>query len=245
MATVSAFSTPLHLISKTPFHTPKNLSFHPNSIHFQTKVSTFSFNNLTLSFRKDKNLHGFWKLKSAEEEETAVPEQEQQQEETAVPEQEQQQEETASAEQQESVSVPVSPSDTLRMYFQADGTLNEVEIPKVTKALESLELELVVHPTCNNPKVWELSVTRGKMLHCLHVVGATPTILMLDVILAAEGISNLKVQVLEGIGTVELTKQTTVQATGVASSLVEIIQGAGFKLQTLNLSFDDEEDIPV
>ncbi|KAK6280630.1 hypothetical protein POUND7_020897 [Theobroma cacao] len=186
MATLSSFSTPLHLISKTPFHTPKNLSFHPNSIHFQTKVSTFSFNNLTLSFRKDKNLHGFWKLKSAEEEETAVPEQEQQEE------------ETASAEQQESVSVPVSPSDTLRMYFQADGTLNEVEIPKVTKALE-----------------------------------------------AAEGISNLKVQVLEGIGTVELTKQTTVQATGVASSLVEIIQGAGFKLQTLNLSFDDEEDIPV
>lgn len=43
----------------------------------------------------------------------------------------------------------------------------------------------------------------------------------------------------------QLNKQTTVQATGVASSLVEIIQGAGFKLQTLNLSFDDEEDILV
>lgn len=42
---------------------------------------------------------------------------------------------------------------------------------------------------------------------------------------------------------VQLTKQTTVQATGVASSLVEIIQGSGFKLQTLNLSFEDEEDI--
>ncbi|XP_039011096.1 uncharacterized protein LOC120140141 [Hibiscus syriacus] len=42
----------------------------------------------------------------------------------------------------------------------------------------------------------------------------------------AEGVSNLKVQVLEGIGTVELTKQTTVQATGVASNLVELIQGA-------------------
>lgn len=42
---------------------------------------------------------------------------------------------------------------------------------------------------------------------------------------------------------VQLTKQTTVQATGVASNLVEIIQGAGFKLQALNLSFEDEEDM--
>ncbi|XP_039062769.1 uncharacterized protein LOC120207361 [Hibiscus syriacus] len=103
---------------------------------------------------------------------------------------------TTVAEQQDSISVPVFPSDTLRMYFQADGMLNEAEIPKVSKALEG-----------------------------------------------AEGVSNLKVQVLEGIGTVELTKQTTVQATGVASNLVELIQGEEFKLQTLNLSFDDEEDI--
>ena len=39
----------------------------------------------------------------------------------------------------------------------------------------------------------------------------------------------------------QLTKQTTVQATGVVSSLVELIQGSGFKLQTLNLSFVDGE----
>ncbi|CAN6486086.1 unnamed protein product [Victoria cruziana] len=58
-----------------------------------------------------------------------------------------------------------------------------------------------------------------------------------------EGVSDLKVGVSEGIATVELTKQTTVQATGVASNLVEMIQGSGFKLQTLNLSFEDEEDI--
>lgn len=43
----------------------------------------------------------------------------------------------------------------------------------------------------------------------------------------------------------QLTKQTTVQATGVASSLVETIQSSGFKLQTLNLSFDEEEEIAV
>ncbi|VAH19239.1 unnamed protein product [Triticum turgidum subsp. durum] len=37
----------------------------------------------------------------------------------------------------------------------------------------------------------------------------------------------------------QLTKATTVQATGVASNLVEAIQGVGFKLQTLSLSFED------
>jgi len=44
---------------------------------------------------------------------------------------------------------------------------------------------------------------------------------------------------------VKLLKQTTVQATGVASNLVETIQGAGFKLQTLNLSFEDDDEVLV
>ncbi|CAL5370573.1 unnamed protein product [Camellia sinensis] len=39
-----------------------------------------------------------------------------------------------------------------------------------------------------------------------------------------EGVANLKVQVVEGIASVELTKEMTIQATGVASNLVEIIQ---------------------
>lgn len=60
-----------------------------------------------------------------------------------------------------------------------------------------------------------------------------------------QGITNLKVEVHEGIGIVELKKQTTVQATGVASSLVEAIQSSGFKLQTLNLSFEEEEEMAV
>ncbi|KAF2560650.1 hypothetical protein F2Q70_00014328 [Brassica cretica] len=100
--------------------------------------------------------------------------------------------------QQEAVSVPVSPSDMLTMFFQADGTLNDAAIPNVTKALQDID-----------------------------------------------GVSNLKVQVAEGVAVVELSKQTTVQATGVASSLVETIQGAGFKLQTLNLSFEDEDEVLV
>ncbi|MFS7991255.1 hypothetical protein Hanom_Chr12g01068621 [Helianthus anomalus] len=51
-----------------------------------------------------------------------------------------------------------------------------------------------------------------------------------------DDISDLKVQVLEGIASVE---KTTMQVAGVASNLVEIIQNSRFKLQTLNLSFDD------
>ncbi|XP_073002890.1 uncharacterized protein [Typha latifolia] len=93
------------------------------------------------------------------------------------------------------VSVPISPSDMLTMFFKAEGTMDESAIHAVAKALEG-----------------------------------------------TEGVSDLMVQVTEGIASVELTKQTTVQATGVASNLVEIIQGSGFKLQNLNLSFEDEED---
>ncbi|KAE8706718.1 EMB506 protein [Hibiscus syriacus] len=105
MATVSALSTPLRLISKTHFKSPEYLSFYPNSILFQTKVCSFSSNSLSLSSIKTKTLYGAWKLKSAEEGETVVSEQE----------------EPAVAEQQDSVSVPLSHSDTHITYFQADG----------------------------------------------------------------------------------------------------------------------------
>lgn len=36
-------------------------------------------------------------------------------------------------------------------------------------------------------------------------------------------------------------KQTNIQATGVASSLVELIEQAGFKMQALSLGFDDDD----
>ncbi|PKA65411.1 hypothetical protein AXF42_Ash005745 [Apostasia shenzhenica] len=107
---------------------------------------------------------------------------------------EEQPEEHASA-ANETVAVAVSPSDVLTMFFKAEGTMDDLAMSKVLKALQ------------------------GK-----------------------EAVSDLKVQNLEGIASVELTQQTTVQATGVASNLVEIIQGSGFKLQTLSLSFEDEED---
>lgn len=101
-------------------------------------------------------------------------------------------EEEAAAEQ--NVAIPVSPSEKLIMFFQAEGTMSDAAIPAVTQSLEG-----------------------------------------------TEGISDLKVQISEGIASVELTKKTTIQATGVASALLEAVQGAGFKLQTLNLSFEDDE----
>lgn len=39
----------------------------------------------------------------------------------------------------------------------------------------------------------------------------------------------------------QLVKQTNIQASGVASSLVEIIEQAGFKMQALSLGFDDDD----
>ncbi|KAF1859830.1 hypothetical protein Lal_00028012 [Lupinus albus] len=99
------------------------------------------------------------------------------------------------AEEIPNVVVPVSPSDTLTMFFQAEGTLNESSIPSLTKTLQEID-----------------------------------------------GVANFNVRVDEGLAILELKKQTTVQATGVASSLLETIQGSGFKLQTLHLSFDEEEE---
>eukprot|EP00850_Spirogloea_muscicola_P005909 SM000027S09690 [mRNA] locus=s27:882897:883743:+ [translate_table: standard] len=57
---------------------------------------------------------------------------------------------------------------------------------------------------------------------------------------AVEGVSRVKVSLSEGCATVECTKLASVQATGVASGLVEVIQRAGFKMQALSLGFDDE-----
>ncbi|XP_006655205.3 uncharacterized protein LOC102701174 [Oryza brachyantha] len=89
-------------------------------------------------------------------------------------------------------AAPAYTSDSLILYFKAEGTMEERAIPKITQALEGVE-----------------------------------------------GVGDLEVLIEEGIGSVVLRKETTVQATGVASNLVEAIQGAGFKLQTLSLSFDD------
>ncbi|CAN6811152.1 unnamed protein product [Brassica oleracea] len=170
---LSTFKSP-NLSSTHLLPLSKNLTFRTRPIG-NSRVCSFS------AFTKQSRL-GLMKLsclgEGGGEDGVAIADEEQQQQ-----------------QQQETVSIPVSPSDMLTMFFQADGTLNEAAIPNVTKALQDID-----------------------------------------------GVSNLKVQVSEGVAVVELSKQTTVQATGVASSLVETIQGAGFKLQTLNLSFEDEDE---
>uniref|UniRef100_A0A0A9DZF4 Uncharacterized protein n=1 Tax=Arundo donax TaxID=35708 RepID=A0A0A9DZF4_ARUDO len=92
-------------------------------------------------------------------------------------------------------AAPAYTSDSLILYFKAEGSMEERAIPKITESLESME-----------------------------------------------GVKALEVLIEEGIASVVLTKETTVQATGVASNLMEAIQGAGFNLQTLSLSFDDFDD---
>ncbi|XP_024457978.1 uncharacterized protein LOC7487846 isoform X3 [Populus trichocarpa] len=162
-STVSTFSALHSVCTPNATRTPSP----PFARRITTRFHGFpiSFKHLALKKANDFYSHGLRRLRSLEEE-------------TQIPEEEQQQEDVPEQSEQQTVSVPVSPSDTLTMYFQAEGTMNETAIPKVTNALE-------------------------------------------------------------------LTKQTTVQATGVASSLVELVQSSGFKLQTLNLSFQDVEDALV
>ncbi|KAI9082556.1 hypothetical protein K1719_035425 [Acacia pycnantha] len=173
MVAISAFSSllPFCTACRIPAPSP-SLSFR--NVHLQSCVTP-------LKQRRSKNPR--LRLVKAVEEETQVS---QQQDDPQV---------EPSTSDQQPVVVPVSPSDTLTMFFQAEGALNESAIPAVVKALEGME-----------------------------------------------GVQDLKVRINEGIASVELKKQTTVQATGVASGLVETLQGSGFKLQALNLSFEGEED---
>ncbi|XP_078152822.1 heavy metal transport/detoxification superfamily protein [Carex rostrata] len=96
---------------------------------------------------------------------------------------------------EDTVSVPISPSDVLVMYFKAEGAMSDDAVPKVRERLEG-----------------------------------------------QEGIFDLEVTNAEGVASIVLTKVTSVQATGVASQLVDTLQSSGFKLHTLSLSFQDEED---
>lgn len=180
MSTISAFQ-PFTSIYQ-PNHSQIARQNHSSSVYFQRNaISIHNFPKLRVAYKSKSTI-----VRSAEEE-AQVPEPDAGTGEDAA---------VATAEQP--VAVPVSPSDKLVMFFQAEGTMNDSAISTVTQALEG-----------------------------------------------TEGISDLKVQIFEGIASVELMKQTTIQATGVASGLVEAIQGAGFKLQTLNLSFEDEELLTV
>eukprot|EP00252_Welwitschia_mirabilis_P011048 TRINITY_DN2485_c0_g1_i1.p1 TRINITY_DN2485_c0_g1~~TRINITY_DN2485_c0_g1_i1.p1 ORF type:complete len:241 (-),score=58.39 TRINITY_DN2485_c0_g1_i1:400-1122(-) len=57
-----------------------------------------------------------------------------------------------------------------------------------------------------------------------------------------DNVSDVKIINAEGVTIVELVKETSIQDTGVSSGLVENLQKTGFKLQSLSLRFEDEED---
>ncbi|KAI3704771.1 hypothetical protein L1987_75000 [Smallanthus sonchifolius] len=174
MATVSASPSISSSSVFKPHKNPNTLLSFSLPIPLQSSHRSISIpNSYPNSPVSKKRLLNLKKIRSSvAEEETLIPEQ---------------------GEVEATVTVPISRSDVLTMFFQAEGTMSEAAIPSVTSALEE-----------------------------------------------TDGISNLRVQVLEGIASVELKKKTTVQATGVASNLVEIIQNSGFKLQALNLSFDED-----
>ncbi|KAK1410134.1 hypothetical protein QVD17_36667 [Tagetes erecta] len=182
MATVSASPSIYHRTIFKPHQNP-NILFPTISCSLPIRLQLphpsinipNSYHNSSLFQKRLSNLNKIRSSVAAEE--TVIPEESSSDQEEVEP----------------TVTVPVSRSDMLTMFFKAEGTMSESAIPSVASALQE-----------------------------------------------TEEISNLKVQVLEGIASVELKKKTTVQATGVASNLVEILQNSGFKLQTLNLSFDDD-----
>ncbi|KAK9713203.1 hypothetical protein RND81_06G011300 [Saponaria officinalis] len=142
-------------------------------------------------------------------------------------------------------------SSFIRLDFQRNKFLhliktNKSKFKRVSSSLEQDsqipesidQTETVVVPVSPADKLIMFFQAEGTMSE-----SAIPTVT--QALQGTEGIGDLKVLISEGIANVELTKQTTIQATGVASGLLEIIQGAGFKLNTLNLSFEDEELLTV
>ncbi|CAM6092431.1 unnamed protein product [Calypogeia fissa] len=87
------------------------------------------------------------------------------------------------------------PSDWIAIFFEAEGSLPEASVGKLTSTLEAIEGVSGVDITASS----------------------------------------------DGTATVRLTKQMNVQATGVASGLVDVLLKGGFKLQALNLGFDEED----
>jgi len=101
--TVSTFSALHSVCTPNATRTPSP----PFARRITTRFHGFpiSFKHLALKRANDFYSHGLRRLRSLEEE-------------TQIPEEEEQQEDVPEQSEQQTVSVPVSPSDTLTMYFQ-------------------------------------------------------------------------------------------------------------------------------
>ena len=117
-----------------------------------------------------------------------------------------------------SSSQPPPASSFSRSKFSVFAVAEASEVKAVAPvALDGLIMNLKVEGTLNDSLIPKVTEALKKI----------------------QGISNLKVYSSEGVATVELLKQTNIQATGEASSLLETLQGEGFKLQNLSICFDD------
>ncbi|KAF6984732.1 hypothetical protein CFC21_002693 [Triticum aestivum] len=125
----------------------------------------------------------------------------------------------ATAEVAEAAGAPAYTTESLILYFKAEGTMEERAVPKITQALEGMD-----------------GVTDLEVLIEEGIGSVVPHCTMRSVLCKHK--KRLPYKQREHYRQI-LTKATTVQATGVASNLVEAIQGVGFKLQTLSLSFED------
>ncbi|WOK99073.1 hypothetical protein Cni_G07785 [Canna indica] len=147
------------------------------------------------------------------------------------------------------LSVFVSPSKPFLASWRPVGAVadGEAEQPEEEQSAERDVAGSVMEEAAEEGTTVAIPVMPSDMLTMLFQAEGTMDESAIPAVMMAleglEGVSDLSVRVAEGIATVELTKQTTVQTAGVASNLVEIIQGTGFKLQSLNLSFEDEEDV--
>ncbi|OAE36010.1 hypothetical protein AXG93_93s1490 [Marchantia polymorpha subsp. ruderalis] len=135
----------------------------------------------------------------------------------------------AEAESDEGVEEAIS-SDTLAMHFEAEGTIADSSIPKLTKNLEAIEgvsnVEVYISEGGATVRRYKL-VSSNLKVHVRH---------------APKGLTLEDDKFKDDIDWLKLTKQMNVQATGVASGLVEVITKGGFKLQALNLGFDEDGD---
>nr|DAD31028.1 TPA_asm: hypothetical protein HUJ06_009879 [Nelumbo nucifera] len=116
MASVEAFPSLYSFCRTNNCFLISNSTSLTTSVHC-LRLGTNRVSSRSLHFTRKKNTE-FRRIRSVTEE-TLVPEE--QKEETPV---------------DQPVSIPVSPSDMLSMFFQAEGIMDESAIPTVAKALE-------------------------------------------------------------------------------------------------------------
>ncbi|XP_002968622.2 uncharacterized protein LOC9631577 [Selaginella moellendorffii] len=83
-----------------------------------------------------------------------------------------------------------------------------------------------------------------KLVMMLKAEGSMPDVsipIVQSSLEAMEDVSDVRITTFEGLTSISLTKKTIIQATNVASEIVDTMEKAGFRMHTLNLAIDDED----